>query len=892
MKKLLSLVLICVMGFGMISCVESEESQSVTELRNAKAEQLKALVNLYNAQAEAARITAQAEAALKAAQAAYEQAQADYTAEQLDQLKKKFELQLESLIAEYESKIAQYNYNKANYEKMLMDKLAEIEAAEKANLIALYNKYSQYSDALNTANTNLIQNKVNLAKVEAEIVTVKEAAEAAIAEQEEIIAEKEALIAAQEAKLAVYQDYEYAGMNIDSLELEVVKANMAWREAKTAYDKNEGKAVVEAKDVAMDAAETMVQEIADMDNTGKDLIQENQDINNNVIAEDWVHGVPNSWSSTMNPYISIYVNETNLDSWKKEVLKTNLDDAVATATENLEKAEAVLETFQGFKADFEKAAEAREAILAYKEVYSKYQYYIEVNPGEWVLPTVKYYEAKLKEVVAAQDTASKKLNVKKATAQLDTLKKVDLAKFTAEDYGEWNMSFWYLYYDMDQSMKAFRSKLVALEAEQDDLKAAKKDLETAQKALETAQKALAALTEEATEAEVEAAENAVEAAQDDVKAKTEAVETAEKDVKAAEEAVKTAYDKVVYEAEIVLISVEKALADAEKAIAEAEEDIVEAKENEAALLAAYPAAKAAVETLEEMFGEDSDFDKFWFRRENNSAYFVNGFAGTMKFGKESFNSNGPQQFSLYLLADANEDGNPDMWQNPDGTAVDGGYKVSTVFYADFAVLWSDSKGDYYDGVNYDFLETHYTTKVAVAKDALTTANNSLAKANEWKTNWDAKEKELRDFVAAKNEEIKDVQALQDAYYAAVEAAEKANDAVTELKGKFNAVSELLTLAKGGYYVEGQNVANLIAACERAIADAESAIAAAESTIKTHMSKLDGTASWTQTVQYKETLVAGYKATIEKYTAEVELYTKLVEDAKTALDAALSASDAE
>ena len=65
MKKLLSLVLICVMGFGMISCVESEESQSVTELRNAKAEQLKALVNLYNAQAEAARITAQAEAALR-----------------------------------------------------------------------------------------------------------------------------------------------------------------------------------------------------------------------------------------------------------------------------------------------------------------------------------------------------------------------------------------------------------------------------------------------------------------------------------------------------------------------------------------------------------------------------------------------------------------------------------------------------------------------------------------------------------------------------------------------------------------------------------------------------------------------------------------------------------
>ena len=81
MKKLLSLILVCALGFGMISCVESEESQAVSELRNAKAEQLKALANLTNAQAEAAKIAAQAEAALKAAQAAYQQALADYEAE-------------------------------------------------------------------------------------------------------------------------------------------------------------------------------------------------------------------------------------------------------------------------------------------------------------------------------------------------------------------------------------------------------------------------------------------------------------------------------------------------------------------------------------------------------------------------------------------------------------------------------------------------------------------------------------------------------------------------------------------------------------------------------------------------------------------------------------------
>ena len=65
MKKLLSLVLICAMGLGMVSCVESEESPSVEAIRNAKAEQLKALANLANAQAEAAKITANAVARAK-----------------------------------------------------------------------------------------------------------------------------------------------------------------------------------------------------------------------------------------------------------------------------------------------------------------------------------------------------------------------------------------------------------------------------------------------------------------------------------------------------------------------------------------------------------------------------------------------------------------------------------------------------------------------------------------------------------------------------------------------------------------------------------------------------------------------------------------------------------
>ena len=74
---------------------------------------------------------------------------------------------------------------------------------------------------------------------------------------------------------------------------------------------------------------------------------------------------------------------------------------------------------------------------------------------------------------------------------------------------------------------------------------------------------------------------------------------------------------------------------------------------------------------------------------------------------------------------------------------------------------------------------------------------------------------------------------------------------------------------------------------------EAAIAAAEEAIKAQEAILaNDQIVWRNVVEYKEALIAELKANIEKYTAQVELYTKLVEDAKAALDAAMSAADAE
>ena len=58
------------------ACVDNNESASVENVRNAKAEELKSLAALNNAKAQAELIAANAEAALKASQAAINEAEA------------------------------------------------------------------------------------------------------------------------------------------------------------------------------------------------------------------------------------------------------------------------------------------------------------------------------------------------------------------------------------------------------------------------------------------------------------------------------------------------------------------------------------------------------------------------------------------------------------------------------------------------------------------------------------------------------------------------------------------------------------------------------------------------------------------------------------------------
>ena len=109
-KKFIAVyALIGVLALGsttLTSCVDDNESPSVTAIRDAKAQSLQALANYNNAQAEAAKIVAQAEAALTNAKAAIKKAEAEKDSLENEKLKATIEIDIETAVARAEAGLA------------------------------------------------------------------------------------------------------------------------------------------------------------------------------------------------------------------------------------------------------------------------------------------------------------------------------------------------------------------------------------------------------------------------------------------------------------------------------------------------------------------------------------------------------------------------------------------------------------------------------------------------------------------------------------------------------------------------------------------------------------------------------------------------------------------
>ena len=194
MKKVLFIVAAAIAAtFSMTSCVETNESASVTALREAKAEQYRALADMYRAQAAADSIKAAAEAAVQQALAAYHQAVADSVAQGNEQAAQEFALYLEWLKMDYQKKMLEL-------EKDMQDKEKEIAQSANNYIKYLYNRYKNQVTKLNNLNNELFMTQVNLAEANAKLLD----AQAYVAEQTVLYNEK---IATAKAKIEIYNNY-------------------------------------------------------------------------------------------------------------------------------------------------------------------------------------------------------------------------------------------------------------------------------------------------------------------------------------------------------------------------------------------------------------------------------------------------------------------------------------------------------------------------------------------------------------------------------------------------------------------------------------------------------------------------------------------------------------
>ena len=247
------------------SCVKDDESQSVTNIRDAKTEQLKSVAALNNATAEATKTLAEADAALKLAQAEAAKAEAALTAAQakaaeVEAQLKEVELEaaraeLEALKAQYEAEIAKWEAKKAEYlakmeeaavkaqqalikaqealakaEESYLTTLEGIESREAAKLVTLYNAYAQASRNLISAQNTLATYKVELAKAETALVNAEESKKSYVKSQENLIETALENIAKAEARIEIYKEYA-TEVDLEAIQADIDEAYIAWQTA-------------------------------------------------------------------------------------------------------------------------------------------------------------------------------------------------------------------------------------------------------------------------------------------------------------------------------------------------------------------------------------------------------------------------------------------------------------------------------------------------------------------------------------------------------------------------------------------------------------------------------------------------------------------------------------
>lgn len=232
----------------LTSCVEDNESASVTAIRDAKAKQLTALANYHQAQADAEKIIAEADAAIKNAEAAYEQALADAKQAETDILKATLDTEIAAAKAQAEANLNSQLAALERSKQELVSVIGSLATAQEQKASELIYTMDGLISEIHSLNNDLINAKFNKVQAEYELsnkeiakAEAEKANQTDIAQYEALIAEyqkysQEDLTKAEEAALAA--EIEAEGLLTQGQDL-WAKYNAAEDATNTAYNKLE-----------------------------------------------------------------------------------------------------------------------------------------------------------------------------------------------------------------------------------------------------------------------------------------------------------------------------------------------------------------------------------------------------------------------------------------------------------------------------------------------------------------------------------------------------------------------------------------------------------------------------------------------------------------------------
>ena len=235
------------------ACVDDNESQSVTDLRGAKAEQLRAAAELDRAKAAAEEVLAAAQADFLAAKAEFERAQAAESEQRAEEAAARFAIEIQQL--------------EAKLQLTLLDLQNRIADAEREIVNDQNDQINTLFAAYKTAMNDLIWYNSELSKTQASIASLEAGVEYAKSYAATQVTYYTQQIASYEAQMEVLKDPAYTNMDRTELWANYQAADKKATLAVQTVNANEGAALKAAGDEVKAAWDAMNIDAVDEVNT-------------------------------------------------------------------------------------------------------------------------------------------------------------------------------------------------------------------------------------------------------------------------------------------------------------------------------------------------------------------------------------------------------------------------------------------------------------------------------------------------------------------------------------------------------------------------------------------------------------------------------------------------